>query len=190
MKLSPKAFWKPVAVLFASGLTLVGGREFHANHLLPLWREEATAQVETEELRTWIERARPQIAEVIKLDLAAKEPRRVLKRMQNENPPGSPTQWMPNLLTARFARPDSGPLPTRLHTVQEAANVDGHQRGFWSTAFPLGTSEGKIAGLLESVADLEQQHPSVRVVDLTAQPDPANGGAVTASINYAVLIPE
>lgn len=182
--------WKHLGTVVACGLALVAGREFYLQETAPLRAQAAKILREVAELSGQIDAAHKAIAEVHAEKKDTEASRSAGERLHDGCPAGPPMVWVPALIKDHFARSGTAVLITRFITIQDEPNLPGQERGFWSTALAIGEAGRNITPVIHGIADLEQQHPYVRVLDFAIRTDPENPGQRVALFNLTALIPK
>jgi len=162
----------------------------YAHSIEPLLRRDREDRSASAQLREQIARARAEIEAVRALENEAQAVRRQIDQLRRAMPEGSALVWMPEQLKRHFARFGLAGSTVRTNTMREEPDLPGFCRGYWSVGLPLGGSGCSAAGSFLAVAEFEQQHPFVRVLDFAIRPDPENPGGRIALLNVAALIPK
>ena len=160
----------------------------YAQSLAPVLQREREARGATANLSGRIARARSAIQEVHTLEGEAQEVRRQIDRLGQALPEGPANTWMPELLKQHFAAFGLRVCIVRMNTIREEPDLPGFCRGYWSVGLPLAEAGRSAAGSLLAVAEFEQQHPFVKVLDFAIRPDPENPQGRIALLNVAALI--
>jgi hypothetical protein len=90
-------------------------------------------------------------------------------------------------LKEHFARFGLSVSVILMTTVREELDLPGYGCGYWSVGVPVAGGNHKAAGALLAVADFEQQHPFVKVMDFAIQPDPTDPAQRIAVLNLSAL---
>ncbi len=139
-------------------------------------------------LRARVEKARTTIQEVRKLESDAQVVRSQIARLEQEIPAGPAMVWLPELVKTHFASFGLSGAIVRMNIVRGEPDLPAFRRGYWSIALPLPEGSRSAAGSLLAVAEFEQQHPFVKVLDVAIRPDPENPQGKVALLNVAALI--
>lgn len=139
-------------------------------------------------LKEQIEGARTAIEEVRKLESDAQAVRRQIDQLAQDIPAGLAATWLPELVKEHFPRFGLPDPIVRMNTFREVPDLSGFRRGYWSVGVPIAEKRPSGAGALLAVAEFEQQHPLVRVLDLVICADPENPERRLAMFNVSALV--
>lgn len=140
------------------------------------------------DLRGRVASAHTAIDDVRKMENDAQVVRAQIARLAQEIPAGPAMVWLPELVKTHFAGFGLRGAIVRMTTVREEPDLPGLRRGYWSIGLPLPEIRGSTAGSLLAVAEFEQQHPYVKVLDFAIRPDPEHPLGRVALLNVAALI--
>ena len=160
----------------------------YVQSIAPLRQREREARIAITSLHERLEKARAAIQEVRTLESDAQTVRKQMDLLAKDLPAGSAMIWMPELLKQHFAAFGLHASTVRMNTVREEPDLPGFCRGYWSVGLPLTETSGSAMGSLLAVAEFEQQHPLVKVLDFAIRPDPENPDGRIALLNVAALI--
>ncbi|MCE9609489.1 MAG: hypothetical protein K8R23_04620 [Chthoniobacter sp.] len=168
----------------AAGLAWFG----YQRSLAPLQQSAREAGVATASLQERLEKARVAIQEVRTLESDAQSVRRQMDQLAMDLPDGPAAVWMPKLIKDHFAAFGLSVAIVRMNTVRAEPELPNFRRGYWAVGLPIVENTRSAAGTLLAVAEFEQQHPLVKVLDFAIRPDPENPQRRMALLNVAALI--
>jgi len=173
--------WVP-AILVAAVGWWAGGR-FTEPHL----QHEKREQEAIVGLRGQIDAAIAAGVETRTLETATEAFRAQIDRLEQRIPgPLAPVSF-PDDLQKHFARSGLSVSVQHSENDGELAGLPGYARGSWSVALPLVGTSQQTMGALQGMAQLEQQQPFVKVVDLAIQPDPADPARRVAQLELTAF---
>jgi hypothetical protein len=154
----------------------------------PWVERERRARAESAALKTRLEEAHAAIQKVRDLESDAQAVRRQIDQLAQEIPPGSATVWLPELVKEHFPKFGMNDVIVRMNTIRDVPELPGFHRGYWSVGVPLAETPRSAEGALLAVAEIEQQHPLVKVLDFAIRPDPEHPQGRVALLNVSALI--
>lgn len=134
-----------------------------------------------------IDRAATPIGEIRKLETAAEAFRAQIDRIEQELPGPSVSDSMPDELKKHFARFGLNVSSSQFTMGEEVAALPGYSHGSWSVVVPLLENDPRAAEALLAVAEFEEQHPFVKVVNLVIRPDVEDPRRRVAALNLTAL---
>lgn len=156
--------------------------------IAPSLEREKDVQGAIADLREKLAGARNTIHEARILETEAAAVRWQIDRLEQEIPAGSAMIWLPEMVKKHFAGFGLNVGIVRMNTVRDEPDLPGYQRGYWSVGVPIEEANHHAAGALLAVAEFEQQHPFVRVLEFAIRRDPENPAGRIAVLNVAALI--
>ena len=139
-------------------------------------------------LREQIAGAHAASQEIRTLAIDATAFRAQIDRLEEEIPGPSVRVSLPEQVKQHFARFGLRVSVVRMNSVREDYDLPGYDRGYWSVSLPIAEARDKAAASLLAVAEFEQQHPFVRILDFAIQPDPEDPAGRVGSLSLATLI--
>ena len=174
--------------LLAAGMALLAGWDYQAALVAPLRAKESEDLRDVANLNERIAAAQKTIAEIQAKESGAGRIRGELIRLQDDLPAGSAMVTLPGLVKVHFGRSGIAVGLMRLNTTRDEPGSPGYQRHFWSLALPIDDAGRNITKMLLAVADLDREHPFLKVLDFAIRPDPEHPGGSMASLNVSTLI--
>ncbi len=156
--------------------------------IAPFGQREAKDQAESAGLRERLEKMQAVIREVGILEQTAGNARQQIASLQVEIPAGPASVWLPEQVKKHFARFGLTEAVVRMTTVQEVPDLPDHRRGYWSVALPIGDASYKAVGAFVAVAEFEEQHPLIKVLDFGIRPDSENPQSRVVLLNLKALV--
>lgn len=134
-----------------------------------------------------IETAAAAIREIRTLEIKSEALRSEIEQLENDLPGQRALLLFPEQMEKTFTRFGVSISAARLNKVGEEASLPGYSRGSWSVTLPLAESAHQIDSALLAVAELERNHPFVKVVDFAIQPDPEVPARHVAAVSLLTL---
>lgn len=139
-------------------------------------------------LQEKIARSRAAVQSVRDLEVAAATARMQMEELERRLPRGPVTIWLPELLKKHFARFGVEGTTVRMNTMRAVPDLSGYSRGYWSLGVPIREGNHSDLGTFLAAAELEKQHPYVKVVDFAIRPEPEDPKRRIALLNVSVLV--
>jgi hypothetical protein len=170
----------------AFAVLIAGSLYFH--WIVPLQNARHDTARRIVDLRHQLELARQSIDHVRNLEQETGHARENLNALIGDFPANSLFVGIPQIVNDHFHRFAIPVSLVRLNTVLDVVGLPGYTRTYWGVAFPLGNDARSVSGLLLAVAELEEQNPFVRVLDLSVRPDAEDPMLRTAAINIVAFV--
>ena len=188
MSMEARKKWARNGALLAGAMVLLAAWDYQAALLAPLRVQETQALREAADLGERIGKAQKLIAEVRPKEAAAAPIRKELDRLQRDIPAGAAMVALPALVKEHFGRSGIPVRLIRLNTTRNEPGIPGYERSFWSLALPIDEAGRNITPLLLAAAELDREHPFLKVLDFAIGPDPENPSGRIASLNLTTLM--
>ncbi len=103
-------------------------------------------------------------------------------------PEESAQVWLPKVVQDHFKQFGIETGVIREGAVLEEKGLPGYHRAYWAVGVPVQGGAARLSGLLYSVAELEQQHKIIKVIDFEIRPNVEDDRLLEAEINIEALI--
>lgn len=158
--------------------------------ITPLRQHEKDSVRRVEELRQRLGSAHAELRGIGNPEQESEDERSALDGLLGGSALKSTMVSFPDGVRRHFARFGVPLRIVRLSTIQEMPDLPGYQRVYWSVGLAVSEADRTLAGLLISVAELEEQNRPIKVLDFTLQPDAEAPGSRTVGINLVTLLPK
>lgn len=160
----------------------------YATSIASFRQQEGNARNAIASLHERLGDARAAIHNVRTQEEQAQQIRAQIATLLQALPEGAAATWMPEVIKQHFAAFGLEASTVRMNAVRAEPDLPNLRRGYWSVGVPLAAGTRRATAPLLAVAEFEQQHSFIKVLDFAIRPDPENPQGQVMLMNVAALI--
>jgi len=161
---------------------------FFNQAISPLRARELESVAQLAALQERIDTANGEIREARRFAREAAREGAAIKQLAGDNRAASNLETFSARLKEYFSNAGFSVTVVRLNTIQDAADLPGYRRVYWSLGLAIPAAEQSVEASLRTVASLGDLDPLTKVVDFVLQTNPEDPQVRTLSVNIVALI--